>query len=83
MKSPYPHRLRLVIDFPKDIYYAIQKGAESSYTSMSIYVIGALLDRFKKEKIEISDADREYFEKKIEKRSINKLRKIKNSGKVE
>lgn len=80
MKSPYPHRLRLTIDFPKDIYYAIEKGAENSYTSMSIYVTRALIDRFKKEKIKINDSDREYFEKKLEKRM--KKKKLTDSERI-
>ncbi len=58
-------RIRLALDLPDDIYYAIQKGAITSYTTMTNYVLRAILDRFKLEglltksgEVNINDSDR-------------------------
>jgi len=58
MNSPRKGRLRLVMDLPEDIYYGIQKGAVTSYTNMTNYVVRAILDRFKLEGIRVEDSDR-------------------------
>jgi len=65
MKCPRPRRARLIVDLPIDLYYALEKGAYNSNTTLTIYVVRALTDKFFQEGITIDDADREFLAKKI------------------
>ena len=65
MKYPRKGRIRLVVDLPIDLYYALEKGTYNANTTLTIYVARALNDKFLQERITIDDADREFFAKKI------------------
>lgn len=65
MTYPRKGRIRLVVDLPTDLYYALEKGAENANATITIYVVRALTDKFFQEGITISDSEREFLSMKI------------------
>jgi len=64
------------IEFPCDIYYGIQKGSIEAYTTMSNYIMRALLEKFEREGMVLNDSDREFFSQVMEKRMIKKSKPV-------
>jgi hypothetical protein len=54
--------IKLILTLPSDIYWGLKKGAKQSYCSITSYVVRALLDRFNKESVVVSDKEKRYFE---------------------
>jgi hypothetical protein len=73
MKSSRKGRLRLCMEFPNDIYYKLQKGSIDAYTTMSNYIIRALIEKFEREAVVLDDADRKLFAEVMEKRKVKKV----------
>lgn len=69
MRSNRQGRMRLGIELPLDMYYCLEKGAHNANTTLTIYVMRALTDKFFQEGIEITAADRKLLDKKIDLRS--------------
>lgn len=82
MKSSREGRLRICLELPIDIYYGIQKGALDSYTTMTNYVMRALIEKFEREGMELNDADRELFAGVMVKKQHKKVDKAAKSSKL-
>lgn len=68
MTHPRKGRIRLGIELPIDLYYCLEKGAHNANTTLTIYVVRALTDKFFQEGITLDDSDREFLARKIRSR---------------
>jgi hypothetical protein len=81
MKGRKNGTMRMGIELPTDIYYGIQKGAVEAFTTMTNYIIRALIEKFEREGMELSDSDRKFFEEVSERRRHKKADRVDKSDK--